>query len=83
MSTLADETINPQLVEEKTSVYAESPPTTQYTIGGLTKREYFAAIALQGILSNNSISISKGSSELAVTLADQLISALNKKEDAC
>lgn len=47
---------------------------------GLTKREYFAAMALQGILADDSkLSInSKFVSGLAVEYADALIKALNE-----
>lgn len=51
---------------------------------GLTKREYFAAMALQGIMSDpnrehNAKSIPY--SELAVRMADYLIEALNREAD--
>ena len=42
---------------------------------GLTKREYFAAIALQGILSQE---FSRHAATWAVEYADALIDALNK-----
>jgi len=46
---------------------------------GLTKREYFAAIALQGILSNASyMSHVERWTYLAVTYADHLVDELNK-----
>lgn len=51
-------------------VYAYSP--------GLTKRELFAAMAMQGILSNSNISIEKETPKLAVLLSDKLIEELNK-----
>ena len=44
---------------------------------GLTKREYFAAIALQGILSQHD-SRPTYTATLAVEYADALIDALNK-----
>ena len=44
---------------------------------GLTKREYFAAIALQGILSQDDSRPSYAAT-LAVVYADALIAALNK-----
>lgn len=52
--------------------------------GGLSKREYFAAIALQGLLVNaerNGLSFFSASAE-AVRQADYLILELNKNEDA-
>lgn len=49
---------------------------------GLTKREYFAAMALQGILSRERpISSYQVAAEDAVGFADALIEALNKKSD--
>lgn len=51
---------------------------------GLTKREYFAAMALQGILAGNEINRTGRKTpysiaELATSYADALINALNKK----
>jgi len=45
---------------------------------GLTKREYFAAKALQGLLSNPTIILSKKVAEDAVKLADHLTKSLNE-----
>ena len=47
---------------------------------GLTKREYFAAAALQGILSNSEAfkKFEKGFSEMAVSIADALLIELEK-----
>lgn len=57
---------------------------------GLSKREYFAAMAMQGILSNTYRVVNIGdylyainnikSTEQAVLFADSLIEALNKTE---
>lgn len=51
---------------------------------GLTKREHFAAIAMQGLLSNNSVyqgySTPQQQAELSLAHADALIEALNKDE---
>ncbi len=51
------------------------------TIDGLTKREYFAAVALQGLCSNPAgiHTESNGVTEAAVVVADALIVALNKE----
>lgn len=46
---------------------------------GLTKREYFAAKALQGLLALPPKIISKTVAEDAVKLADHLIKALDEK----
>jgi hypothetical protein len=44
---------------------------------GMTKREYFAAKALQGLLADPTTMISKTVAEDAVKMADHLIEALN------
>lgn len=46
---------------------------------GLSKREYFAAMALQGLLASFK-PLPLNVEELAVLAADQLIEALNKNE---
>jgi hypothetical protein len=46
---------------------------------GLTKREYFAAMAMQGILSQHD-SRPSYTATLAVEYADALIAALNKEK---
>lgn len=48
---------------------------------GLTKREYFAAFALQGILANaNAIAELEYWSKFAVKYADALVEELNKEK---
>jgi hypothetical protein len=47
--------------------------------GGLTKREYFAALALSGLVYHERPIDFKGCSEIAVTFADELIEALNRE----
>lgn len=53
------------------------------TEGGLSKREYFAALALQGIIANMADKIDGKTAMLAASAAtdyaDALISALNEK----
>jgi hypothetical protein len=44
---------------------------------GVTKREYFAAMALQGLLSTNSADV-RNAARLAAYAADELIRALNE-----
>ena len=51
-----------------------------YCANGLTKREYFAAKAMQGLLADPSISEITGIAETAVTLADMLIAALEERK---
>ena len=51
-------------------------PTVGY---GLTKREYFAAMAMQGFLANSYSTRNSQLAELAVNQADSLIEELNKE----
>lgn len=47
---------------------------------GLTKREYFAALAMQGLAGNNNLSEASADSiiEWSVIMADTLVAELNK-----
>ena len=48
---------------------------------GLTKREYFAAMALQGMMSSGRVDVTgDGIAEFAVRQADALIKALNENQ---
>lgn len=49
-----------------------------YIYTGLTKREYFAAMAMQGLLANYGSSYSVQNTMEAVYMADALIEELNK-----
>jgi hypothetical protein len=46
---------------------------------GLTKREYFAAMAMQGIVSTDMVDTYENFAMASVGMADALIKALNKK----
>jgi hypothetical protein len=61
---------------------AYGPGADDYTmVCGLTKREHFAAIALQGVIASPDLTSDPFvCAELAVKMADALISALNSKE---
>lgn len=48
---------------------------------GLGIRHYFAAAAMQGIITNGGYSNEKRAAELAVDFADALINELNKQDD--
>ena len=50
-------------------------------VQGLTKREYFAAMALQGLLSNPSECPLSGYASDAIKAADELIKALNEENE--
>jgi hypothetical protein len=51
---------------------------------GLTKREYFAGLAMQGLLANESLTdlntfpYESGTAKLSVVMADELLKALDK-----
>lgn len=49
----------------------------RFAVCGLTKREYFAALALQGLFAAKLPVSSNEKARLAVLAADQLIDALN------
>jgi hypothetical protein len=53
-------------------------------INGLTKREYFAAMAMQGLLSNGTInhgySTYEGWAKEAIKAADELLNQLDKQQ---
>lgn len=77
MTTYPDEPIAPEL----------DPSTCKFNFPthGLTKREYFAAIAMNGCLSNEAPDYEhlspEGLATSAVKYADCLIKELNKKEE--
>jgi hypothetical protein len=50
---------------------------SSYYRNGLTKREYFAALAMQGILAGKIQSDSTMVAEFAIECADELIESLN------
>ena len=52
---------------------------TTFAQEGLTKREYFAGLAMQGLLVNNSSAPYKLVSEWSIAQADELLKQLNEK----
>ena len=55
---------------------------TMFTFKGLTKREYFAALAMQGLLASGNVNLISNEIEtIAVAKADALINALNKTNE--
>lgn len=72
------------MTDSNAKAYPTTDPYDKHRIsGGITKREYFAAMALNGILSNARIAVTKDTSNLAVVIADQLIKELNKEDKTC
>jgi len=74
-------------MKTKSEEYAFPKDNLNQIQGGLTKREYFAAMAMQGILAGTSgvealASVHPSSwAEVATQAADSLIQALNTKAD--
>lgn len=75
MRIKGSESAYPFRLDPQDSVYEENY--------GLTKREYFAAMALQGLMANRTpdIDLCTSVADFAVYHADALIEALNKKEE--
>lgn len=61
--------------------FAMLDPNSGFSQYGLTKRELFAAMAMQGFLSEGCINMSTPIADCAVQLADALIAELNKNTD--
>lgn len=76
MKTNPNEAAYPQI--ELAHNHIEGP---HKIVGGLTKREYFAAMALQGLLAYPGEGEFKKFTELSVMCADLLIEELNKKKE--
>lgn len=55
------------------------PKEYQYPMAGLTKREHFAAMAMQGILANAVIIDKEVISNMALQMADALLTELSKE----
>ena len=61
---------------------AQIVPTEYDPEGGLTKREFFAAMAMQGYLSNPSCVLNAAQiTKASANMADRLIDALNAEGD--
>ncbi len=94
MKTIGNDSAHPEIF---TSFDGGDRPDT-YSAGGLTKREYFAAMAMQGLLANSKalMDIDAGVKErkgdmkdvcaitaiLALNHSDALIAELNKQKEA-
>ena len=88
--TNGNDSANPQIITEEVAAAQSGGymPDT-YSFGGLTKREYFAGLAMQGILSgvvgkniarNDPEHMEAFVAELSGRYADSLIEALNKEK---
>ena len=72
MQTRKDDNVFPYQFEEEDGSEIYEP--------GLTKREYFAAMALQGLLSTSK-ALPDNAEIIAVKMADELIKALNTQDE--
>ena len=86
----ADKPINPStsIKISDTEFFEYNLPNKERQYSGLTKREYFAGLAMQGLLANcnggmtsggNHVFSPNGISELAVLHADELLKQLEEK----
>ena len=76
--TTPNEPINP-IVETNSYPYGEV--RMECTFAGLTKREYFAGLAMQGILANpNNDGNPKYAAKHSVECSEELIKALNNEQ---
>lgn len=66
----------------RTEPHTPAHPTSQETYGGLSKREHFAALALQGVLAQPNMTDLMLAAERAVSAADFLIEELNGAPEA-
>lgn len=74
---MKDEPAFPTLDLSKNRVTGET--VLFQTVGGLTKREYFTAMAMQGLVAQCFTTYESEASRMAVLHADALIAALEKK----
>lgn len=78
MKTEPNEPISPKIsTHEREQKYGVGTYGEVYSEGGLTKREYFAGLAMQRILVDSEDTASQIAT-MAVQFADALISELNK-----
>jgi len=66
--------------ERPSGNYEGDYPETFQAYSGLTIREYFAAMAMQGILAGSTVSLPDEVAECAINNADALIRKLNSPD---
>jgi hypothetical protein len=63
-------------------IHPQTPESWSVNMSGLTKREHFAAMAMQGIMANMSTKMTfnkhEGKAALSVEIADALLKELDK-----
>ena len=70
----------PKVVSSPARDRNHGPYTDTHSTGGLTKREHFAAMAMQGMLADHTCDAEPDAfAEVAVNYADALIAKLNKE----
>jgi hypothetical protein len=75
---LGAEAANPEIHFRPNNGASEECPFEATTYPGLTKREYFAGLAIQGLLSNGDRRSFETVAEVAVFCADMLLEGLSK-----
>lgn len=60
--------------------FVETNNQTENVSEGISKREYFAAAALQGLLAAKSVDVPTNAAVWAVKCADDIIKALNEEK---
>lgn len=78
--TNSEEKAHPEITTDEAMDRNQNSYGNTYSYGGLTKREYFAAMAMQGILISDESQPYKYIAQNACIMADALINALNQKE---
>ena len=86
MKITGNESAYPIISEEVQSVYTDQPATLIECLSqGLTIRQHFAGLAMQGLLANSSLTTHKASykllAEKSIGTADALIAKLNKEDE--
>lgn len=76
MKTDGNEPANPTIGWEEIGDHGEKVSTTDCP--GITKREYFAALIMQGLMANPNPGAIDRAAQMSVEGADMLISELNK-----
>lgn len=66
------------MTQPNESAFARPSSSTSHQ-DGLTKREYFAAMAMQGMMTEYGMYVQRDIAKISVSMADALIEQLNKQ----
>ena len=73
-----NEPINPCIIKGRQG-FADIPTIPSREVYGLTKREYFAGLAMQGLCTLDCFTSAEAIAKTSVRQADALLEALNKE----